>query len=84
MKVKFIDPRNKKHYVGVLSTINLVVGKHFIIPLIDGKHEFMVSKIKGYLHCENVYWLIDAHGVKFKLILKHDPVETKINSDSPQ
>ena len=72
---RLIDFRTKKLYVGTLTTTTFEIGKPVRVLLVDGKKEFFVSNIKGFLHCGNTYWLIDAHGIKFKLMLQHNSRE---------
>ena len=70
-----IDHRTKRPKVfrGKLNTtFPFEKGKPVRILLTDGENEFFISNIKGYVHYGNRYWITDAHGIKFKLIMKHD------------
>ena len=70
MKVKVIDSRDKKEYVGDLAT-SITIGQPAIVKLVDGKHELNIVNVKGWLHgSSNKYYIIDAHGVRFTMIFQ--------------
>lgn len=70
MKVKVIDPRTKKEYVGDLKT-GIQLGSTAIVALVDGKTELHIVKVKGWLHgSSNKYYIVDFHGVRFTMIFQ--------------
>ena len=69
---KLIDSRNKKEYRGTLTTKLIEVGKPVRILFPDGKNEFYVTPLRGFLSLGKRYWLTDTNGIRFRLILSHD------------
>lgn len=69
MNCKLIDSRGDKTYTGKLLT-DIVIGKPIKVLFPDGKHEFFVSNIKRALRVDSRIYIIDAHGIRFTLILQ--------------
>lgn len=70
MKVRVIDSRDKKVYVGDLVT-SITIGSPARILLADGKHELNIVSVKGWLHgSTNKYYIIDGNGIRFTVIFQ--------------
>lgn len=70
MKVKVIDPRNKKEYAGDLRT-GIQIGSSAIVTLTGGQHELHIVNVKGWLHgSSNKYYVVDGNGIRFTMIFQ--------------
>ena len=70
MRVKVIDSRDKKEYVGNLTT-SIQIGSPAKVLLADGQHELCIVNVKGWLHgSTNKYYIVDGNGIRFTMIFQ--------------
>lgn len=69
MNCKLTDSRDKKVYAGRLTT-NITLGQPVKVLLADGKHEFHISSVKRCLFVGTRFYLQDAHGIRFTIVLQ--------------